>query len=102
MKHTPGPWTLQPETACEMLGEYSIVADLESPEGPWHVATTHGFGDEGEAQAKANARLIAAAPALLAALEDIEALAVLPYAGSVEVHSILTKARAAIRSARDE
>lgn len=54
-KHTPGPWT-----ADEWATGYTVSSDLE------HYSVCHL---EGCNNAEANARLIAAAPELLAALE---------------------------------
>jgi hypothetical protein len=67
-KHTPGPWAIErltngayPRTVITHQTNYRacIVADL-------HNASLNG-------EAEANARLIAAAPELLAALEKIDA-----------------------------
>ena len=74
--HTPGPWRIK---------KYSneIVAD-NVPKGPMHVADVRGWGyltgeghgalglghDEAIAIQTANARLIAAAPAMREALEE--------------------------------
>jgi hypothetical protein len=59
MKHTPGPWTVLQESQRVVVqgagGE--LVAQ-------WHLSAFIGFGE-----AHANARLIAAAPELLAMLE---------------------------------
>ena len=54
MKHTPGPWTLK------YLDVYA---------GNAHVATATRQVADGDTQAAANARLIAAAPDLLLALQ---------------------------------
>lgn len=54
--HTPGPWKL-----------------IEEGEGWWGVRTTDGQLGIGIFQSEANARLIAAAPALLAAAQDAAA-----------------------------
>lgn len=62
-KHTPGPWTWDGEFG---LGWY---AELVSPEKyVGHYSRPQALSRE---ESKANARLIAAAPELLAALEDI-------------------------------
>ena len=61
--HTPGPWN---------FGRTSL--DVYAPETGKHIATAHlplGWLSEERAIAEANARLIAAAPDLLAALEMI-------------------------------
>jgi hypothetical protein len=61
-QHTPGPWTHAGPSDIGRDG-YSIYAS-----GP--LAYTAGPSDYGDA-AEANARLIAAAPELLAALRDL-------------------------------
>jgi hypothetical protein len=67
-KHTPGPWNFQP---CD---EYANCFDVLC-EKDYYVATTHD-GVRGDRNADANARLIAAAPDLLKALQWYEAKAV--------------------------
>lgn len=59
-KHTPGPWTTGPHYTNEAI---YIQQPCETSNGGWLVATVWGEDKE------ANARLIAAAPELLAALE---------------------------------
>jgi len=97
-KHTPGPWIAHycPEDG----GEYSIHAS-----NGIHVALSIG-GTKSEA---ANARLIAAAPELLEALQEAEN-ALADYIPTIERtgaslnygHSVLKKARAAIAKATGE
>jgi hypothetical protein len=58
--HTPGPWTHQ---------EYKFI---RSDEGGLDVATITGWGLLSQTN-RANARLIAAAPDLLEALEELNA-----------------------------
>ena len=62
-KYTPGPWNFQP---CD---EYVNCFDVLCEED-YYVATTHD-GVRGDKNAGANARLIAAAPDLLEALQNI-------------------------------
>jgi len=65
-KHTPGPWTvIAVDGICEEGGD---EFNVENSDGET-VATISG--SESEEQAEATARLIAAAPELLAALELI-------------------------------
>jgi len=64
-KHTSGPWWHDDdkEVGC-------IV--IRAPDGdgvPWQIASMCDFGPSGDEEA--NARLIAAAPELLAALKDL-------------------------------
>ena len=61
MTHTPGPWTIEGTRDSD---EFWVVKD----EGPvCEISQTFGYPDADEA----NARLIAAAPELLAALRDL-------------------------------
>jgi len=95
-KHTPGPWTAKhtPESSNQ---EYVVMA------GPrWQIASVDFVGNS--VTEKANARLIAAAPALLEALrallDEAEqfAKAIPPYSSSEAIAS----ARAAIKKATGE
>lgn len=61
-KHTPGPWR---------NGSVHIVADVESIGKKTEVIVCHVWNRGSDAQTAANARLIAAAPELLAALQAI-------------------------------
>lgn len=56
-RHTPGPWTFDDNMGCR---------DIRGADGK-PIASTHGLANDDEDQA--NARLIAAAPELLAALK---------------------------------
>lgn len=70
-KHTPGPWTTDGE---EHDCRIEVCAHVSRPGRPGNevlicqVCVDDGYVDSA---GRANARLIAAAPALLAALEDI-------------------------------
>lgn len=66
MKHTPGPWkAVRPGEFCD---HWEIVSDDEFA---WNIACAwKNIVDDPDGEA--NARLIAAAPELLAALESIE------------------------------
>ena len=62
LKHTPGPWVdgqLEDNDCCEVMDERG-----------YYIATCHD-GVRGERNADANARLIAAAPDLLEALQEL-------------------------------
>lgn len=61
MGHTPGPWEVAPPGYVD---EHYAVLD-----GFGHTASVYGYPEQ-EAVALANARLIAAAPELLAALQE--------------------------------
>ena len=67
-KHTPGPWTIKSNINelgnCELIvkKDYSLIAETF-----WRLDNDTGIRSHDEREA--NARLIAAAPALLEALE---------------------------------
>lgn len=65
-KHTPGPWHI--EWSMAQGGEAHHVCDSRDMGDLSTIATVH-FHDDTEGETKANARLIAAAPELLEALE---------------------------------
>lgn len=74
MTHTPGPWKAIPETLIPHEGKLYHAAG----EGPRVAAkdrriafVSRGSGDGLDDEAEANARLIAAAPALLEALKAL-------------------------------
>lgn len=75
-KWTPGPWSIESETSHN--GEFAIIAPDGTHPDPWNIAQTYGSvgHGEGEDEALANARLIAAAPDLAEAVrrqvENIE------------------------------
>ena len=96
-KHTPGPWRVEQKVVRAHVFAEHIGMDC-------HVATCFGPNpaspDDIEAIALANARLIAAAPDLLAALEDA-ALALEETGGRWAV-AAAGRARAAIAKAKGE
>jgi hypothetical protein len=91
-KHTPGPW---------MAGKQVIEDELNVPyvsirQGQKHIAqVTYGMPPE----MFANARLIAAAPELLEALDEIEGLPVNDDGERIIPPGFLDKARYAIAKA---
>lgn len=87
MKHTPGPWVLHP-TACYPAVRSVGTADI----GPKRICTVGTMGKRPVDWA--NARLIAAAPDLLAALE-----AILSHPVSVVTVQLMQDAIAAIDKA---
>jgi len=95
-KHTPGPWTVNPY--CNDGAEVRAIAPVA-----WcSVATTVGSSGSQSidaAEARANARLIAAAPDLLAALERLFRWGSWP---SEEHKQDMESARAAIAKATKE
>ena len=95
-KHTPGPWNCNRASAA---GREIIVSEVS----PVDVAVL-SHRDKSQSEINANARLIAAAPDLLEALEwCAETLAVFVADGSAAPESVigknLTTARAAIAKA---
>lgn len=87
-KHTPGPWH------CRPYGD-SFVATCGNADK--RVAYCYAvFEDRSKDEAEANARLIAAAPELLEALEKAHACATLPDDGTCDgcfVSAAIAKAR---------
>ena len=112
-QHTPGPWRVAEPTgfiyaANPYIGHDMLVAQVR---GWGHLTGTGGGGcafDEDKAIAiqEANARLIAAAPDLLAALKEAEN-ALADYIPTIEKtgaslnygHKVLARCRAAIAKA---
>lgn len=88
-QHTPGPWTTD-GAAC--TGDLDVI----SPAGRITLIDCE-FSDESEDVLTANARLISAAPELLAAIEGL--LNALP---SATTHPAIKAARAAIAKATGE
>lgn len=93
--HTPGPWTInERHGGTTVLIGASTVAIAYDPEEPTQASET----------AKANARLIAAAPELLAALqlgllEAVTLKARLPEPYRSNIEAFVASARAAIAKA---
>jgi len=70
VQHTPAPWTVQPDPRDN--GEWEVVQwDATKPtlDEPWYIAAC--FDNANRGTAEANARLIAAAPMLLEALDAL-------------------------------
>jgi hypothetical protein len=82
VKHTPGPWTFDgpPDSIIVWCGPDERVAFILTSDGP----------------AEANARLIAAAPELYAALERLERTVRILPSDMDEPDSPLAQARAAL------
>jgi hypothetical protein len=101
-KHTKGPWAVENVNSDAL---HDVIMDYQIPGAgfPCLVATVfadddpHRPGDISNAEAEANARLIAAAPDMLAALEDVatacEGTAIVP------VSTILPAVLAALKKA---
>ena len=96
-KHTPGPWRAE--------GWRGMV--VNAADGSTILAMPGGSYGAGETELNANARLIAAAPAMLAALEDIAGRGpVLGYGSAgallIRLAGIQSIARAALSAATGE
>ena len=89
-KHTKGPWRVERQNASPTTGEWMIAG-----EKPGYLAEVR---DCGSGCVKSNARLIAAAPELLEALE--EAVCALEVCG--KDYRATEIARAAIAKAKGE
>lgn len=65
MSYTPGPWAYR-DSVEGFRGDYCVTQGVD-PTGKDELASVWSCGAEGPDEAEANARLIAAAPDLLAA-----------------------------------
>jgi hypothetical protein len=103
--HTPGPWHMIPDASDFTRAVSRSPAYDPFPIARVNMGKTHAT-DEDFAELKANARLIAAAPDLLAALEsacdDITLLTIgrCPRSLVDEIMQRYTQARAAIARAK--
>lgn len=105
MTHTPGPWKAQRD-----IRHWSNDGALTSGSpkawavyGPYRVCAIEsgiGIAWDKDAEAEGNARLIAAAPALLAALADIGAWLVCPDTSAENVEHFRQIAAHAIAQAK--
>lgn len=95
MSHTPGPWTIHKRSATSVVGSKGFVVAACGG-----CSTNAVNPDDLHAELTANARLIAAAPDLLEALEELMQLCI-EDGWTAEGHWN-AKARAAILKARDE
>lgn len=99
MPHTPGPWRIRKFNGCAPDSLYDVETDKANEYHGEIVVSVHKVG----AHSQANARLIAAAPELLAALQSLFALAVMPSNFTEQNRQdMLTTARAAIAKAKGE
>ena len=113
--HTPGPWVNDPNAWGDIdaaSGEQiAMIIDQSDFGRIVHMLSFEGATAPTEEQARANARLIAAAPALLEALEDAAAIlgnVLLRHGGNMSASDLATRMvkldefEAAIASARGE
>lgn len=89
-RHTPGPWLVRNDEICFISKEDDQSFGMACPIAQF-------FGE----RAEANARLIAAAPELLAALTELEFMFA-PFASDSTLANGIHKARAAIAKATGE
>lgn len=98
--HTPGPWNVQEAESCFRVVDYRALEYMSSrlcDVHHWSGESSNKRGPNRE-EARANARLIAAAPDLLEALE----LMVNTHDDGGWPSSTLVIARAAIAKAKDD
>lgn len=89
-QHTTGPWIVNPSAFNNTI---HAMGDSE-PLATCHVSTDmHGKGRDGITMLQANARLIAAAPDLLAALEWCEATYGAEWPDNAAIRETIKKAR---------
>lgn len=108
LKHTPGPWKAS-ESMTDKDGNVVYEVSAETPQGHLSVAWVIAGGNPTLAEdqsAQADARFIAAAPALLAALRALLSAAErmvdkAPVMGRTEAEA-MDRARLAIRRATGE
>ena len=97
--HTPGEWVVDGPKPMEITGDVFRVHDSDL----FPMAFVPAWDEPDRSEAEANARLIAAAPDMLAALEDSlpELVALLTHLDDApELEAKIAKARAAIAKAR--
>ena len=70
MKHTPGPWIVEPDSRPRMSWNNHIVVET-NPERRICFMAHGGDNEKVQVELDADARLIAAAPALYAALRTL-------------------------------
>lgn len=92
MKHTPGPWTIGPTPHYLRMGQEGVPLTIRSPHHTEEIATVWTCCLPTEA----NARLIAAAPLMLEALELIRSHGLIEKDG---YETVVTKMGEAIAKA---
>lgn len=71
-KHTPGPWIFEPtEVGGGPWPHYGLINGRDGGPVPIHIVLDPKLDVEDDYEAQANARLVAAAPELLEALQAI-------------------------------
>lgn len=101
-KHTPGPWFAEIDNPRATIPGHTIK-QLASPHLPVAIVHAH-TGSKGPGGGIANAHLVAAAPALLAALELANAhfthFGAAPEECDADVRAAWSAIRAAIKAAK--
>jgi hypothetical protein len=103
-KHTPGPWkhdandVLNPERAFGIVRELGPKFDREAGTQGATEVIAEICGDDGSGVAEADARLIAAAPDLLAALEFLSSEFVAYVAQSGRSREFAERAKAYVQA----
>lgn len=99
-KHTPGPWHLQePDFLCDKGSLLNLTCESRASKGfsksaRVNIADIHiGFDEPFESEQLANARLIAAAPELLAALEWCQTVYGADWPENASIRETIKKAR---------
>ncbi len=94
-EHTPGPWQAEEASVRGITQEWFVRVDGDD------IAIASDIRDRNGNHSEANARLIAAAPELLEALEDLASLAeaAMREVGEYDIEAELADARAAIAKA---
>jgi len=99
MKHTPGPWNVP----CNQNGEAIQLAIMYGGEYGQHIATVCGPGAGATRESmKANARLIAVAPDLLAICKGLKEDLRSYIRGDISLSDILTPFEEVIAQAEGE
>ena len=101
-EHTPGPWKPHPE-GCTIMPPYNRVATYWPKDGAYQIVAdcSHHVTGTPITEGEANARLIAAAPDLLAALIRMEEAERKQTNGEeYDFSNAILEARAAIFKAR--
>lgn len=105
-KHTPGPWTYEGDHTHRQFNIRMLGHLIGTRDEAKHICTVnnlppHVLANRDAVTAEANARLIAAAPELLAALESAQAwIARAGYTDRDKWQSVQEQARAAIAKAK--
>lgn len=94
LHHTPGPWAIIADVPGAAIGFRAIVQNDDGMPGET-ICNPSPMGE-------ANARLIAAAPDMLAALQAVALLLEHPEAGDIDADKVARAVDAALRAATGE